>query len=134
MTTTTTPTTTAVDGFLASVRGDHRPEIWAEDAVIDAVVPMWRMAVAGRERIDAKLRGWFADPGELEEVRRHPIETGEIVELTLTWVEGGIPHAARQVNVLELDSDGRIARDHMWCGGRWSAALLAEMEAARDAD
>ena len=129
----TTTTTTAVDGFLATVRGDHQPEIWAEDAVVDAVVPMWRMALTGRERIDAKLRSWFAGPGELEEVRRHPIETGEIVELTLTWVEGGIPHAARQVHVLELDRDGRIARDHMWCGGRWSAALLAEMEAARDA-
>ena len=130
---TTTTTTTAVDGFLATVRGDHQPDIWADDAVVDAVVPGWRMTVTGRDAIDRQLRTWFADPGELEELRRHAIDGGEIVELTVTWVEGGIPHAARQVHVLELDGDGRITNDHMWCGGRWSAALLAKMEAARDA-
>jgi hypothetical protein len=45
----------------------------------------------------------------------------------------GVPHAARQAHVLELDGEGRIAHDHMWCGGRWPATLLAEMEAASNA-
>jgi hypothetical protein len=36
--------------------------------------------------------------------------TGEVVEFTLSW-----------------------GRDHMWCGGRWPATLLAEMEAANNA-
>ena len=27
---------------------------------------------------------------------------------------------------------GLIVADHVWCGGRWPASLLAEMEAARD--
>jgi hypothetical protein len=35
--------------------------------------------------------------------------------------------------VLTIDptiEDGRIVADKVWCGGRWPAALLAEMEAA----
>jgi hypothetical protein len=127
-------TTTAVEGFLAAICGDHSQQHWTDDAVLDAVVPGWRFAVRGADAIDRQLRSWFRDPGELEELRRHVTSTGEIVELTVTWVEGGVPHAARQVHVLDLDADGRITHDNMWCGGRWPAQLLAQMEAARDAD
>lgn len=59
-----------------------------------------------------------------------PIPDGELVELTLTWVEAGVPHLCHQAHLLELDPDGRITRDTMFCGGRWLADLLAEMEAA----
>jgi hypothetical protein len=134
-TATTTTSTPAIDLFLDTVRGDHDgPSAWAEGAVLDAVVPGWRFSVSGDESIRRQLRAWFQDPGTLEELRRLPISTGEVVELTVTWVEKGVPHAARQVHVLELDPAGRIAHHNMWCGGRWSAALLAEMEAASDAD
>ena len=126
-------TTTAIDDFLATVCGDHRTQPWADDAVIDAVVPGWRFAITGAEAIGYQLREWFRDPGTLEELRRHQIPSGEIVEFTVSWVENGVPHAARQVHVLDLDAAGRIAHDGMWCGGRWPAQLLAKMEAARDA-
>ena len=126
-------TTTAIDTFLATIGGDHREQPWTDDAVLDAVVPGWRFSVAGGGAIDAQFRSWFRDPGPLEEVRRHATERGEVVELTVTWVEDGVPHAARQVHVLELDDRGRIAHDNMWCGGRWPAHLLAQMEAARHA-
>ena len=126
--------TSAIDRFLASVCGEHDgPSAWAQGAVLDAVVPDWRFSVRGDEGIRRQLRAWFRDPGTFEELRRHPIATGEVVELTVTWIEDGIPHAARQVHVLELDGDGQIAHDDMWCGGRWSATLLAEMEAASNA-
>jgi len=46
-----------------------------------------------------------------------------------TWTEGGVPHAVHHVHVLAV-GDGRITADTVMCGGRWSAALLAEMEAA----
>jgi hypothetical protein len=128
-----TATRTATDGLLSVFCGDHDPTIWADDARLDAVVPGWRLSVEGRDAIDRQLRKWFRDPGEVEEVRRQPTSSGEIVEVTITWVEAGIPHAARQVHVLDFDEDDRIVVDHMWCGGRWSASLLAEMEAARDA-
>jgi hypothetical protein len=134
-TTTTTSSTRAIDLFLDTVRGEHDgPSAWAEGAVLDAVVPGWRFSVSGADGIRSQLRAWFQDPGTFEELRRMPIATGEVVELTVNWVEKGVPHAARQVHVLELDPDGRIAHDNMWCGGRWSATLLAEMEAASDAD
>jgi hypothetical protein len=97
-------------------------------------VPNWRLSVRGGDDIRQQLRAWYADPGTFEELRRHPIATGEVVEFTVTWVEDGVPHAARQLHLLELDGDGRIAHDHMWCGGRWSATLLAEMDAASHAD
>jgi hypothetical protein len=128
-----TTTTTAIDDFLAAVCGDHQAQPWTDDAVIDAVVPGWRFAITGAAAIDRQLRSWFRDPGTLEELRRHRIATGEVVEFTVTWVEDGVPHAARQVHVLDVDGDGRITHDGMWCGGRWPAQLLAQMEAARHA-
>jgi hypothetical protein len=134
-TSTMTTSTPAIDRFLDTVRGEHDgPSAWAEGAVLDAVVPGWRFSVSGDEGIRRQLRAWFQDAGTFEELRRLPIATGEVVELTVTWVEQGVPHAARQVHVLELDPEGRIVHDNMWCGGRWSATLLAEMEAASDAD
>jgi hypothetical protein len=113
-TATTTTGTPAIDLFLDTVRGDHDdPSAWAEGAVLDAVVPGWHFSVSGDEGIRRQLRAWFQDPGTLEELRRLPIPTGEVVELTVTWVEKGVPHAARQVHVLELDIAGRIAHDNM---------------------
>jgi hypothetical protein len=126
-------TTESIETFLATICGDHREQPWTDDAVLDAVVPGWRFSVSGADAIGAQFRSWFRDPGTLEEVRRHSTDTSEVVELTVSWVEGGVPHAARQVHVLDLTETGRIARDRMWCGGRWPARLLAEMEAARDA-
>lgn len=133
MTATQAPAAT-IDRFLAAVCGDHATgPIWADDAVLDAVVPGWRFTLTGPDRIEAQLRTWYREPGTLEEVRRHGVAGGEVIELTVTWTEGGVPHAARQVHVLELDHGGRIRRDAMWCGGQWPAELLAKMEAAGNA-
>jgi hypothetical protein len=133
MTVTQNPAST-IDGLLAVICGDHGTgPIWADDAVVDAVVPNWRLVLRGRARIEAQCRTWYREPAELEELRRHPVDGGEVVELTLTWTERGVPHAARQVHVLEIDADGRISRDHLWCGGKWPAELLAKMEAASNA-
>ncbi len=130
----TTSSTHAIDLFLDGVLGEHAgPSAWAEQALLDAVVPGWRFSVTGAANIRRQFRAWFHDPGTFEELRRLPIPNGEVVELTVTWIENGVPNAARQVHVLELDVEGKIARDKMWCGGRWPASLLAEMQAASDA-
>ena len=55
-----------------------------------------------------------------------------MVAYLLTWVQNGIPHAAHHVHLLEVAA-GRIAVDTVVCGGRWPAALLAEMQAAQSA-
>jgi ketosteroid isomerase-like protein len=98
---------------------------------LDATVPNWRFAVRGRPAVLAELSRWYADQGTFEEMKRTPTPGGELVEFTLRWEEDGVPHAVHQAHVLEV-TDGHIARAQVWCGGRWPAALLAEMaEAAR---
>ena|SRR5437762_5858630 len=132
MTTGTTTTTTAVDRLLEVVTGARLPvtDVYATDAEIDTTVPGWRFSVTGTERIGSKLDEWFNCPAAVEELERHPIAGGEVLTYTVTWEENGVPHAARHVHVLTLEND-RITRDQVWCGGRWPARLLAEIEAAR---
>jgi hypothetical protein len=133
MTTTTTATTTtstAVDRLLAVVVGGQPgTDVFSPNAELDATCPGWRFSVTG-DAIRHQIAQWFADPGELEELERHPTPTGEVLTYTVTWVEGGVPHAAHHAHVLTINDD-RITRDQFWCGGRWPAPLLAEMEAAR---
>jgi hypothetical protein len=121
-----------VDRFLEGVEGGAGlpAEIWAPDAQLDATVPNWRFEVTGSAAVAATLSSWFADPGRLETATRREIEGGEVVEFDLTWVEHGVPHAAHQLHVVMVDGD-RITAHTAFCGGRWPAALLAEMEAAR---
>jgi hypothetical protein len=133
--TTTTTTTTAVDRLLVAMttpRTVAASDIYAADAVFDATVPGWRFAVHGSRAIGYQLAEWYQHNGVLEELVRHPTPTGEVIEYTITWEEDGAPYAAHHVNVLTIDSaSDRITSDHVWCGGRWPAALLARMEEAR---
>ena len=80
--------------------------------------------------LKAEYAHWFGDSGRFEELRRIPIPDGEVVDYLLTWVEGGVPHAAHHMHVLDV-SGGRIVRDTVLCGGRWPASLLAEMQAVQ---
>ena len=129
---TTTATTTATDRLLDVVRGTRTagPDIYADDATFDAVVPDWRFPLTGAEPIRYQLAEWYAFPAELEEVERHRTADGEVVAFTVTWTELGVPYAARQVHLLTIVDD-RITRQQVWCGGRWSSTLLAQMEDAR---
>lgn len=122
---------TAVDRFLqAIVAADiDGCDVWSPEATLDATVPNWRFHRAGADEIRETYRGWFADPAQLEQVRRHPIANGEVVEYDLTWTEDEVPHAAHHVHLLDIVED-RIVADVVMCGGRWPASLLAEMEAA----
>jgi hypothetical protein len=128
---TTTTTTNAVGRFLAAVEAARVPDCdaWADDALLDATVPNWRMTRRGADAIRAEYGRWFADPGRFEQLRRIPTPGGEVVEYLLTWEEQGVPHAAHHVHILQVDED-RITADTVMCGGRWSATLMAEMAAA----
>jgi hypothetical protein len=136
---TTTPptavpptTSTAVDRFLDGIVSATIPttDAWTDDATLDATVPNWRFTAAGADAIRTTYAGWFADPGQFEEMRRLPTPDGVVVEYLLTWEAAGVPYAAHHVHLLTLAADGRIADDHVFCGGRWDAPLLAEMAAA----
>jgi hypothetical protein len=134
VTTSPVTTSTAVDAFLADVlRGSMSPVHYARRAVLDAVVPGWRFTAEGPDAIAQEYGRWFRHPGRLEDLRRLPTPTGEIVEYTLTWTEDGVAHTGRHVHVIDLDDTGAIVSDHVWCGGRWPADLLAQMEQARHA-
>lgn len=123
-----------VERYLAAIEGAAIAacDALSPDVTLDATVPNWRFAVQGDAAVRAELARWYADVGSFEELRRTPLPTGELVELTLCWAEGGVPHAARQAHIVEV-VDGLITRDRVWCGGRWSATLLAAMAEAADA-
>ncbi len=139
-TTTTTPETAAagartVDALLEGVSsGTGVPVgLFAPDAVLDATVPGWRFPVRGADAVARQYSGWFTQPAVFEELERLAVHGGEVVTYLITWVEGGIPHAAHHCHVLRFAPNGCIAADRFFCGGRWPAGLLAEMEAASDA-
>lgn len=129
----TTAGTTTVDDLLDAIRnGEGIPSgLYADAAVLDATVPNWRFTVTGAEAIVAEYARWFADPAVTEELDRLPTPDGVVVRYLLTWRERGVPHAAHHTHLLTLDSDGRISKDVVFCGGRWNAALLAQMEEAQ---
>jgi hypothetical protein len=105
-------------------------DAWVEGARLDATVPNWRFTVTGADAIRATYAGWFAQVGRFEELRVLPTTDGVVVEYDLCWEDAGVPYAAHHAHLLTLAPDGRIAEDHVFCGGRWDAALLAEMAAA----
>jgi hypothetical protein len=122
-----------VERFLAAIEGAALTgcDAFSPAMTLDATVPNWRYQVGGRTAVKVELSRWYADAGEFEELKRTPLPTGELVEFTLRWEEGGVPHAVHQVHVLEV-TGGWITKDQVWCGGRWSATLLAEMAGAND--
>ena len=125
--------TAVVDEFLAAIENASIPgcDVWSADATLDATVPNWRLHAAGAGAIRAEYARWFADPGHFDELHRYAVGGGptEVVEYTLSWTENGVPHAGHHLHVLTVRDD-RIVADMVFCGGRWPAALLAEMEAA----
>ena len=133
------PGSPAIDKFLNAIQTATIPDCdaWSADATLDATVPNWRFHVCGRDAIRGEYARWFADPGQFGELRRCPVrENGhvgsgptDVVEYTLSWTENGVPHAGHHVHLLTV-SDDQIVADTVFCGGRWPASLLAEMEAA----
>ena len=69
-------------------------------------------------------------PGDAE------VQNAAVIRQFLDAVGSGamecVPHAVQQAQLVSL-REGRFERDQAWCGGRWPAALLAQMaEAARE--
>lgn len=120
-----------IDRLLAGVEAGSFPDgLFAPDAVLDATVPNWRLSVRGSNAIREQLSRWYADPGQLVSVDRAPIPEGELVEFTLTWSEQGVDHTVHQAHIVRV-AENRILADTMFCGGRWPASLVAEMEQAQ---
>jgi hypothetical protein len=116
----------AVDLLLAAMEAGVGPEIFADTVTLDATVPNWRFTIRGKGPVRGQLAEWFRYPGRFDELRRHPLPGGELIEFTLSWHEHDVPYACHQAHVLQI-VDGAIATDTMFCGGRWEASLLARM-------
>jgi hypothetical protein len=130
----TMATTSAIDKFLYAIENAAIAgcDAWSTDAVLDATVPNWRLRAVGSDAIRAEYGRWFADRGSFGELRRMPVPgVGELVEYTLSWSENGVPHAGHHMHLLTVRDD-QITADTVFCGGRWPATLLAEMEAAHE--
>jgi hypothetical protein len=125
--------TPAIDMFLHAIENAAIADCdaWSADATLDATVPNWRLHAAGADAIRAEYARWFADQAHFDELRRLPVGDGssELVEYTLSWQENGVPHAGHHMHLLTV-RDGLIVSDTVFCGGRWPASLLADMEAA----
>lgn len=127
--------TSAIDTFTQAIEQATMADadVFCSDVVLDATVPNWRFVARGADPVRAELADWFADRGRFDELIRVPLpDGGELVEFTLVWEENGIPFACHQAHRIAL-REGRIATDTVFCGGRWPASLLAEMEAAQQA-
>ena len=123
---------TVIDQFLAGIaRAEIPAAVFHQEAVLDATVPNWRYQVQGATAVAAELAKWYADPGRFEAVRRTVIADGELVEFTLTWTENDVEHRCHQAHVLQL-RNRQVLKDTVWCGGRWPAPLVAEMQAAAE--
>jgi len=133
--TSATPETTdggVVDRFLADIATGTgiSPRHFTADAGLDATVPGWRFRVRGAQAVAAEYSRWFKDPAVFESLHRWTVPGGEIIRYELAWTESGVPHAAHHCHHLAFGPDGRIATDTVFCGGRWDASLLAQMEEA----
>jgi hypothetical protein len=121
---------TVVDKLLSGITAASIPTVAFHDAVVlDATVPNWRYQVRTAPAVTAELAKWYADPGQFQTVRRIPLPDGELVEFTLDWSEDGVQHTCHQAHLLQIEHD-QIVKDTVWCGGRWPAPLVAQMEAA----
>lgn len=122
---------TAIDRLLAGIEAGTIPaDVFDDDAVLDATVPNWRFSVHGGPAVREQLAEWFADPGRFLSLRRIALPEGEFVEFTLTWTEHGVDHTCHQAHVLGVAND-RVSADVAFCGGRWPAQLVAEMDRAQ---
>jgi hypothetical protein len=128
----TTALSATVDRFLAAAaagRGGDLRALFAADAVLDATVPGRAFQLAGPERIAEQYARWYDEPGTFDDLVRQPWAGGEAVRYALRSHQGGVPYAAQQCHVFEIDAHGAIRRDTFFCGGRWSDDLLARMVA-----
>ncbi len=130
--TSATPNT-VIDRFLDGVRtGRIYPDLYADDARLDATVPGWRFQAQGPAQIAGEYGTWFCGPSELETVERLPVDGGEVVRYLGTFDLAGEPHAVHHVHLIKV-CDDRITSDTVFCGGRWGPEVLAEMGPAAHA-
>ena len=104
-------------------------DVYAEDAILDATVPNWRLRAVGPQAIRAEYTKWFSDPVTFVALERIPVPDGELVIYEHEWMQDGVRHRGHHAHYLVV-RDGKIAADTVWCGGKWPEPLLNDIAAA----
>jgi hypothetical protein len=122
-----------IGAFLKAVQAAaiDQTDVYAEDAVLDATVPNWRLHAVGPQAIKAEYAKWFSDPATFLALERIPVPDGELVIYEHEWVQDGVRHRGHHAHHLVV-RDGKIASDTVWCGGRRPESLLNDMAATGD--
>lgn len=130
---TSAPTHPAVDRFLAAVESGALPDdLYTPDATLDATVPGWRFRTEGAAAIVEEYGRWFTGPCQLHVVERHALPDGEVVRYLQRYGEAAGGIRTHHVHLLTVEDD-RIARDVVFCGGRWDPEVVAKMGSAAHA-
>lgn len=104
-------------------------ELYAPEALLDAHVPNWRFQVQGREAVAARTAG-LPGPGRFASFEAEPTASGDEL-MQFEWRQGEESGGAvvRELHLLRLDDDGRIAEQVLFCAGVWDPELQARMAA-----
>lgn len=103
--------------------------LYDPDVLLDAHVPNWRFQVQGRDVVAARTVG-LPGPGRFASFEAEPTASGDVL-LQLEWrqheSDGGA--VIRELHLLRLADDGRIAEQILFCAGVWDPELQARMAA-----
>lgn len=104
-------------------------ELYHPEALLDAHVPNWRFQVQGRDAVAARTAG-LPRPGRFASFEVEPTASEDVL-VQFEWRqhrEDG-ETVTRELHVLRLDPDGRIAEQVLFCAGVWEPELQARMVA-----
>ncbi len=104
-------------------------ELYAEGAMIDSNVPLWRFQISGRDTIAKQYRDWYGEkPIAITGWRERPAEWGAVVEIAeqADTDEGLMSSRAMHAFTIE---DGLITSHVMYCTGPWDQATVARHKA-----
>lgn len=105
-------------------------DVYAQDAVLDANVPSWRLQRQGSEAIVRQFEEWYqATPPRFVGWHERPTGWGKVVELETRLGEGEGELYFREAHLF-VTADERITQHVFYCTGPWDAETIARHQAA----
>lgn len=104
-------------------------QLYEPEALLDAHVPNWRLQVQGREAVATHTSG-LPGPGSFASFDTEATASGDVL-MQFEWrqreANGGA--VIRELHLLRLTDDGRIAEQILFCAGVWDPDLQLRMAA-----
>jgi hypothetical protein len=104
-------------------------DLYAEDALLDANVPLWRFQRKGIAEIASQYEEWLhAGTFTIIGIREWPAPWGSVVENDQEEPDGnGDTVYSRQLHLLVADGD-KVVQHIMYCTGLWDAETVAKQK------